>query len=463
MEVHVQLGTRSKMFCGCPTDYLGKPPNANVCPICLGMPGMLPVVNRRAVELCVRTALALNCEIQEFARFDRKNYFYPDLPKGYQISQYDLPFGLNGWLEVGGKRVRIRRVHLEEDTGKLVHAGDSLSAADRSYVDLNRSGMPLMEIVTEPDLGSAGEARDYAVALRAILRSIGASEADMEKGQLRAEPNVSIRPVGASELGVKTELKNLNSFRAVLRGVEFEIERQAKVLDAGGAVTQETRGWSEAEQRTFGQRSKEFAEDYRYFPEPDLPPLRLERAWIEEQRSSLPELPAAHRARLVAQLGLPQNDARLIVEGGVGPVLEAAQGQGADARATANWLVAEVLPQVTDWADQLSARQVAGLVGLVESRKINRDFARKTQALIFSTDLDPETVAREQGWLGMVDDDVIRNAIHEVRQIHPQAVADFEAGKQQAIGVLIKAVREATGGMADPKRVNELLREALTR
>ncbi len=276
MEVHVQLATRSKMFCGCATDYLGKPPNSNVCPVCLGLPGTLPVINRKAVELLLKSALALNCEIQEFTKFDRKNYFYPDLPKGYQISQYDLPMSRNGWIEVAGKRVRITRVHLEEDTGRLVHAGDSLHSGGVSMVDLNRSGMPLMEIVTEPDLRSAADARDYAVELRALLRTIGASEAEMEKGHLRAEANVSLRPRGSEQLGVKTELKNINSFRALFRAVEFELKRQAEVLESGGQVVQETRGWSEAEQRTVTQRSKEGAEDYPLLPRagPAAPELR---------------------------------------------------------------------------------------------------------------------------------------------------------------------------------------------
>jgi len=250
----------------------------------------------------LKTALALNCEIPRHTKFDRKNYMYPDLPKGYQISQYDLPMSKNGYLEVGGRRVRIRRVHLEEDTGKLVHAGDKLHKAWESYVDLNRAGVPLMEIVSEPDLHSADEARDYAMELRTLLRAIGASEADMEKGQLRAEPNISIRRAGSSELGVKTEIKNINSFRALHRAIIYEVDRQSQVLESGGEVVQETRGWSEDEQRTFSQRSKEFAEDYRYFPEPDLPPLELDRAWIDELKSALPELPSVRRARLLDQL-----------------------------------------------------------------------------------------------------------------------------------------------------------------
>src|SRR5437660_8823140 len=295
MEVHAQLSTRSKMFCPCGTDYLGAAPNSNVCPVCLGMPGTLPVVNARAVEQVVKTALALGCEVARHTKFDRKNYFYPDLPKGYQISQYDLPMARNGRLEVDGHAVRITRVHLEEDTGKLVHAGDALQTASESLVDLNRSGLPLMEVVSEPDIHSAEEARDYAMALRAILRAIGASEAEMEKGQLRAEANVSVRRRGAAELGVKTELKNLNSFRALHRSVAFEIERQVRELEAGRPIVQETRGWSEPEQWTFSQRSKEFAQDYRYFPEPDLPPLELDPAWVEELRGKLPALPAERR------------------------------------------------------------------------------------------------------------------------------------------------------------------------
>src|SRR6266566_1141938 len=312
MEVHVQPRTRTKMFCGCAIGQLGDPPNSNVCEVCMGMPGVLPVINKAAVEACLKTALALNCEIPRHTKFDRKNYMYPDLPKGYQISQYDLPMSVNGHLELGDRQVRIRRVHLEEDTGKLIHAGDKLHKAWESYVDLNRAGVPLMEIVSEPDLRSADEARDYAQALRTLLRTIGASEAEKEKGQLRAEPNISIRRYGSDDLGVKTELKNINSFRALHRAIQFEVNRQVEVVEAGGIVGQETRGWSEAEQRTFSQRSKEFAEDYRYFPEPDLPPLELDRPWIEALRRALPELPAARRARLVSQYALPASDATQI-------------------------------------------------------------------------------------------------------------------------------------------------------
>src|ERR1700730_7250900 len=345
MEVHVQPRTRTKMFCGCAIGQLGDPPNSNVCEVCLGMPGVLPVINKAAVEACLKTALALGCEIPRHTKFDRKNYMYPDLPKGYQISQYDLPLSTNGFLELDGRRVRIRRVHLEEDTGKLIHAGDKLHKAWESFVDLNRAGVPLMEIVTEPDLRSADEARDYAVGLRTLLRTIGASDADMEKGQLRAEPNISIRRSGSDELGVKTELKNINSFRALHRAIVYEVARQTEVLESGGTVVQETRGWSDAEQRTFSQRSKEFAEDYRYFPEPDLPPLELDPAWIEALRRALPEMPGARRARLISAYGLPAADANLLpAEVAYADLFEGAVKAGADARPTANWIIGEVAP-----------------------------------------------------------------------------------------------------------------------
>src|ERR1700694_5557340 len=345
MEVHVQPKTRTKMFCGCAVGEVNDPPNSHVSEICLGMPGVLPVINKAAVEACLKTALALSCEIPRHTKFDRKNYMYPDLPKGYQISQYDLPMSKDGHLEVGGHRVRIRRVHLEEDTGKLVHAGDKLHKAWESYVDLNRAGVPLMEIVSEPDLHSADEARDYAIELRTLLRTIGASDADMEKGQLRAEPNISLRRAGSPELCVKTELKNINSFRALHRAILYEVDRQSQVLESGGTVVQETRGWSEAEQRTFSQRSKEFAEDYRYFPEPDLPPLELDPAWIEELRRSLPEMPGARRSRLVSQYGLPAADAALIAaELELADLFEATVELGAGAKPAANWIIGEVAP-----------------------------------------------------------------------------------------------------------------------
>src|SRR5437667_481914 len=394
IETHVELATESKMFCGCAAKWFGAPPNSLVCPVCLGLPGALPVPNRRAIELAMVAGLALNCEVPAHTKFDRKNYMYPDLPKGYQISQYDLPMSVNGYLEVGPRTVRIRRVHLEEDTGKLIHAGDKLHKAWESYVDLNRAGVPLMEIVSEPDLRSADAARDYAMELRTLLRTIGASEAEMEKGQMRAEPNHSIRRAASDELGVKTELKNINSFRALHRAILFEVERQTQVLESGGRVVQETRGWSEAEQRTFSQRSKEFAEDYRYFPEPDIPPLELDRAWIEDLRRGLPELPAGRRARLRPDHSLPHRDVAVIgADRELADLFDGAVAAGAPAKQVANWIVAEVAPS----GKLPSAQNLAELVNLVSDGSITRDQAREVLVESVETGRTPAEIAAEHG------------------------------------------------------------------
>src|SRR3989475_6399102 len=442
MEGHAQLSTRSKMFCPCRTDYLGAAPNTNVCPVCLGMPGVLPVVNARAVEQVVKTALALDCEVARHTKFDRKNYFYPDLPKGYQISQYDLPMARHGRLEVDGHAVRITRVHLEEDTGKLVHAGDALRTASESLVDLNRSGLPLMEIVSEPDIHSADEARDYAMALRAILRAIGASEAEMEKGQLRAEANVSVRPRGSPELGVKTEVKNLNSFRALQRAVDHEVRRQVAALESGGTVVQEPRGWSEADQATFSQRSKEYAQDYRYFPEPDLPPLELDPGWVEGLRASLPELPAARRKRFSDQYGLPEFDAdQLTQDLANADLFEATVGAGAPAKQAANWIIGE---QPT-----LSAGELAELIGLVLTGAINRDQGRQVLGEAQATGRSPGEIVRASGLAQVSDESALEAVVDRVLAENPQAVADYRAGKRQALGALLGALKAATGGTAN--------------
>jgi aspartyl-tRNA(Asn)/glutamyl-tRNA(Gln) amidotransferase subunit B len=456
MEVHAQLATRSKMFCACSADYLSAPPNARVCEVCLGMPGVLPVVNRKAVEQVVTTALALGCDVARHTKFDRKNYFSPDLPKGYQISQYDLPMARGGRLDVEGREVRITRVHLEEDTGKLLHAGDALHTASESLVDLNRSGVPLMEIVSEPDLRSAEEARDYAVALRAILRAIGASEADMEKGQLRAEANVSVRRRGAEELGVKTEIKNINSFRALYRAVEHEIQRQVELLEAGEKVVQETRGWSEAEQRTFSQRSKEFAQDYRYFPEPDLPPLELDPAWAEELRASLPELPAARRRRLVELYGIPEEDAvQLVEEAAHADLFEATVAAGAAAKQTANWIIGS--------QPALDAERLAELIGLVAEGTINRDQGLQVLEAAQATGRKPSEIVRQRGLAQVSDESALAAIIERVIAANGKVVADVQAGNRKAIGVLAGLVRAESGGAANMKVVMELLQRRLLR
>jgi aspartyl-tRNA(Asn)/glutamyl-tRNA(Gln) amidotransferase subunit B len=454
MEVHAQVATRSKMFCRCPTDYLGAPPNSNVCEVCLGLPGVLPMINGRAVEHVVRTGLALQCEIPAHTKFDRKNYFYPDLPKGYQISQYDLPIARAGRLQLDGRTVRITRVHLEEDTGKLLHSGDALHLAEESLVDLNRAGMPLMEIVSEPDLRSAEEARDFAVALRAILRAIGASEADMEKGQLRAEANVSIRPAGSSELGVKTELKNINSFRALYRAVAYEIERQVREREAGRPVVQETRGWSEAEQRTFSQRSKEFAQDYRYFPEPDLPPLELDSSWVAALRAGLPELPAARGRRFREQYELSEADARqLTQEAATADLFEATVAAGAPAKQAANWLIG--------FAPKLDAQRLAELIGLVVEGTINRDQGLQVLEVAQGSERSPREIVHTLGLAQVSDEAELAELVERVLVENPQAVADYRAGKQRAIQALLNKVKEASGGRANMKVASAMLRGRL--
>ncbi|MDQ6921928.1 MAG: Asp-tRNA(Asn)/Glu-tRNA(Gln) amidotransferase subunit GatB [Candidatus Dormibacteraeota bacterium] len=454
MEVHAQLSTRSKMFCGCTTDYIGAPPNSTVCEVCLGMPGVLPVANARAVEQVVRTALALECEISRHTKFDRKNYFYPDLPKGYQISQYDMPMARSGRLSLGDREIRITRVHLEEDTGRLLHAGDALETASESLVDLNRSGMPLMEIVSEPDLRSAEEARDYAVELRGILRAVGASEADMEKGQLRAEANVSVRPRGSQELGVKTELKNINSFRALYRAVAYEIERQVRELEGGGRVVQETRGWSESEQRTFSQRSKEFAQDYRYFPEPDLPPLELRPDWVAQLRASLPELPGELRGRLAEQYALSKFDVeQLSQESATARLFEQTVAAGAPPKQAANWIIGN--------APTLDAQRLAELIGLVVAGTINREQGVRVLEEAQASGRAPGEVVREQGLAQVSDETQLGLVVEQVIAENPRAAADFRSGKQQALGALLARVKEATGGSANMRLAAQLLRHRL--
>ncbi len=457
MEVHVQPTTRTKMFCSCAIAPLNAPPNTHTCPVCLGLPGVLPVINKAAVEACLKTALALNCEIPSHTKFDRKNYMYPDLPKGYQISQYDLPMSHDGHLEVGERRVRIRRVHLEEDTGKLVHAGDRLHKAWESFVDLNRAGVPLMEIVSEPDIRSAEEARDYAMALRTLLRTVGASEADMEKGQLRAEPNISVRRTGTTELGVKTELKNINSFRNLQRAIDFEVKRQIEALESGHDVVQETRGWSDAEQRTFAQRTKEFAEDYRYFPEPDLPPLELDPAWIEELRRVLPELPEARRVRLVAQYALPQHDASLIAaERALADLFEGAVRAGAEARPVANWIIGEVAPG----GSLPTVTQLADVVKLVTSGSITRDQGREVLAESIRSQRSAADLVAERGFAQVSDESALEAIVREVIASNPKAAADYRAGKKQALDALMADLKKKAP-QANPKVANELLQRLL--
>ncbi|HXZ99343.1 MAG TPA: Asp-tRNA(Asn)/Glu-tRNA(Gln) amidotransferase subunit GatB [Candidatus Binatia bacterium] len=473
LEVHGQLLTESKMFCGCSADYIGSPPNSNTCPVCLGMPGVLPVMNRKAIEYTVRTALALNCEIPEHSKFDRKNYFYPDLPKGYQISQYDMPMSEHGWLSfpVDGEEVRcgITRVHLEEDTGTLQHAGDILQQARSSVVDLNRAGVPLMEIVGEPDLRTPEQAREYLVRLRQILVYIGVNDGNLEQGSFRCDANISLRHRGSAELGVKVEIKNMNSFRAVQRALEYEIVRQGRLLDQGQAIAQETRGWVEAKGATISQRSKEYAHDYRYFPEPDLPPLQLTADFVERVRAGLPELPQQLVDRLQRDHGLSTYDAAVIsAEIEDARAFEALVGAGVAAKSAANWLMGDVarLARETRLPLQRSGLGITGLaalIGLAERGRINGPTAKALLEELYVQGGDPVAVVEARG-LGQVSDEAeLSGIVDRVIADNPAAVSDFQGGKEQALQRLVGGVMKATRGRADARLVNQLLRERLSR
>ena len=473
LEVHAQLLTESKMFCSCSADYVGKPANANTCPVCLGLPGVLPVINRQAVDYTVRTALALNCSIPAFTKFDRKNYFYPDIPKGYQISQYDTPLSRKGWLEFDvdstTMRCGITRVHLEEDTGTMHHAGDVLQSATSSLVDFNRSGVPLMEIVGEPELHSAEAAREYLVRLHQVLTYIGVNNGSLEKGAFRCDANISLRGRGASELGTKVEVKNMNSFRAVHRALQYEIQRQTAVLVEGGAIVQETRGWVEAQGATVGQRSKEYAHDYRYFPEPDLPPLALDTEYVERVRATLPEMPAARRHRFEQEYRLSRYDAGVLTASrDDADAYEHLVSSGVSAKLAANWMMGDVAALANERGTPLRASGlgVAGLAALLrmlESGHINGPTAKELLAELYLSGGDPARIVEERGLAQVSDESALEDAVEAAIIEQAAAAADFRAGKEAALGRLVGAVMKATGGKADPRLVNRLLRERLSR
>jgi aspartyl-tRNA(Asn)/glutamyl-tRNA(Gln) amidotransferase subunit B len=462
MEVHAELLTASKMFCGCSTEF-GAAPNTQCCPVCLGLPGSLPVPNRKAVQHVLQTALALNCTINRLSIFHRKNYFYPDLPKAYQISQYDIPIGINGYLDiqVNGetRRVRIRRVHLEEDTGKLFHV-----EAGTSYVDYNRSGVPLMEVVTEPDIHSADEAREYLIALRQVLVYIGACDGRMEQGSLRCEPNISVRPEGTSELGTKAELKNLNSFRAVHLGVQAEVQRQIASINRGEALVQETRRWDEARGVTAPMRTKEFAHDYRYFPEPDLVPLVFDDAWIEESRAGLPELPDARRRRFVEQYGIPDYDAAVLTaERAMADYVDEAMRAHTDTKAVSNWLMGDFLRQLKSeelTVEQIKMRpaQIGEMLQLIDQGVISGKIAKTVFEEMFRTGKAPAQVVQEQGLTQITDESALATAIDQVMAEQADVVTQIRAGKEASFKFLVGQVMKATKGRANPEAVNRLLR-----
>ena len=457
------------MFCGCSTAYDGAPPNSHVCPVCLGLPGALPVINRRAVELVLATGLAIEAEVPPATRWDRKNYFYPDLPKGYQISQYDLPLASRGRLTFatsdGPFTVTITRAHLEEDTAKLVHQA---GPAERrvSLVDFNRSGAPLMEIVTEPEVRTAEQARRYAEELQLLLRSIGASDADMERGQLRVEANVSLRLRGTEPFGTRVEVKNMNSFRAVERAVEFEIDRQAAALDAGEPLAQETRGWSEERGETYRMRVKETSDDYRYFPEPDLPPLQVDTGWLASIRDGLPELPATRRERYQATLGLSAYDAAVLVaDPDASAMFEAvaAAAPALPAKAVANWVTGDYLRLRNAAADGLAVRpaELAAIIAAVEDRSISRGNGREVLEAHAASGDPAAAIIEARGFRQISDAGALAPVVREVLAANPSAVADYRAGKVQVVAFLVGQVMKATRGQADAAMAGDAVRAAL--
>lgn len=470
LEVHTELQTTTKIFCGCKTSF-GAEPNTNVCPVCLGLPGVLPVLSKRVLEFAVRAGLALNCEISRFSKFDRKNYYYPDLPKNFQTSQFDLPICERGHLdiEVNGekKQIRITRAHMEEDAGKLVHHGTSITDSDYSLVDYNRTGTPLLEIVTEPDMRSAKEAVAYLEKMRAILQYIGISDCRMEEGSLRCDANVSVRPVGQKELGTKAEIKNINSFKGVEKAIEYEALRQAEILEDGGKIIQETRTWDEKEGVTKSMRTKEEANDYRYFPEPDLAPFTVSEEYIEDIRKTLPELPDERRERYIANFGLSSTDAQYMTnDKDTSDYFEKVVAAGADPKASVNWIMGEFASQLSNAGIEIAKAPVtpenlAKLLALIAKGTISGKIAKKVFAEMWKDGADPEEIVKAQGLVQISDTGALKELVVKVIANNPKAVEDFKAGKKKAVGALVGQIMKETKGKANPKVINELLNDEL--
>ncbi|MGG1614976.1 Asp-tRNA(Asn)/Glu-tRNA(Gln) amidotransferase subunit GatB [Paenibacillus phoenicis] len=466
LEVHVELHTKSKIFCGCSTEF-GAPPNTHTCPVCLGHPGVLPVLNRQAVDYAMKAAMALNCEIGDVCKFDRKNYFYPDSPKAYQISQYDQPIGKNGYIdiEVDGKtkRIGITRLHLEEDAGKLTHVDGGYA----SLVDFNRVGTPLVEIVSEPDISSPEEARAYLEKLRAIMQYCEVSDVKMEEGSMRCDANISLRPWGQKEFGTRAELKNMNSFRGVVRGLEYEQLRQAEILDEGGEVVQETRRWDEAQGKTFSMRGKEEAHDYRYFPDPDLVTLHIDQEWKDRIRASIPELPDARKARYTSEYGLPEYDAGVITSSkALADLFESSLEYTKDAKAVSNWIMGDLLGYLNSNSLELSDVKLTGqglgeMIGLLEKGTISSKIAKTVFKEMLQSGKLPQQIVEEQGLVQISDEGAIMAIVQEVVANNPASVEDYKAGKEKAIGFLVGQVMKQSKGKANPGLVNKLLVEVL--
>jgi aspartyl-tRNA(Asn)/glutamyl-tRNA(Gln) amidotransferase subunit B len=470
LEIHVELKTATKIFCPCPNEFGGEP-NTHVCPVCLGLPGVMPVFNKRVLEFAVKAGLALNCEIAAYSKFDRKNYYYPDLPKNYQVSQYDLPICKLGSLEIDingePKTIGITRIHMEEDAGKLLHGGATITSSQYSRVDLNRTGVPLIEIVSEPDLRSAEEARAYMEKMKAILEYLNVSDVKMEQGSLRCDANISLRLVGAEELGTKAEIKNMNSFRSLQRAIEYEVERQTEILDEGGRIVQETRSWDEEKGLTVSMRSKEEAHDYRYLPEPDLVPIIVDPKWVDELRTSLPELPDARKQRFVKELGLSEYDAGIITGNrALADYFDEVVIKYNDPKTVANWLMGELLRlinagdmEITD--NKIKADQFASLLQLQADGTISGKMAKTVFEEMFATGKDPEVIVKEKGMVQISDEGALATLIEKVLAANPRSVEDYQAGKGKAIGFLVGQVMKETKGQANPSVVNKLLIEKM--
>ena len=469
LEVHVQLGTKTKIFCSCPVEF-GAPPNTNVCPVCLGLPGALPVLSRQAVESAISAAIALHCKINPFSRFARKNYFYPDLPKGYQISQYDQPLAEHGYVDVAvgseKKRIGVTRVHMEDDAGKSIH--DGFKDSDRyTYVDLNRSGTPLIEIVSEPDMRSSDEAYAYLTEMKQVMQYIGVSDCDMEKGQLRCDANVSVRLRGAPKFGTKAEVKNLNSFRFLKMALEYEIERQVELLESGGQVAQETRLYNVDTGKTVSMRSKEHAHDYRYFPEPDLVPLRVSEHWLHEVKSRLPELPADRRERFVQSYGLREYDAQVLtLTRDLSDYFERAVAVSGDGRLTANWVVGDLMGLLKAAAKEItessvSAERLGELVTLINKGELSGKLAKEILPKMFESGESASVIMEREGLKQISDAGALDKLVDEAIAANPKQVEQYKAGKTALLGFLVGQVMKASRGQANPAAVNEALKRKL--
>ena len=469
LEVHAELSTKTKIFCSCPTEFGGEP-NTHTCPICMAMPGTLPVLNEKVVEYAVKAGLATNCEISRDSKNDRKNYFYPDLPKSYQISQFDKPLCEHGYIEIeddegNPKKIRLTRIHIEEDAGKLNHN----EFGGGSLVDLNRAGVPLIEIVSEPDLRSSGEAERYLKKLKSILEYIEVSDCKMQEGSLRADVNVSVRKKGSDKLGTRTEMKNMNSFKAITRAIEYEAERQADVIEDGGKIDQETLRWDDVSGKTFPMRDKEDAQDYRYFPDPDLVAIRLSEEYIENIKNNLPELPESRKARYIDEFKLSEKDSNLLTASKyLSNLFEEAEEICKNAKAVANWILSDmsrILNEKEMEAEEIpfTGKELAKLVELIEKGTISSAIGKKVITELFENPKDPEEIIKEKGWIQISDEGAIKEVVIKVLENNPQSVADYKAGKDKALGFLVGQAMKETKGKANPQMLNKMFLEELNK